>query len=213
MKDQKSKQHQVEKIVKEYLKDSGPRHVSEIQAEILKRGIVLPLESSVLRNALYKLNTKEGIIQSIRRGVYAYKADNESMENTMDEKEYNDFLEEFEVIRPCARKYLQSVVSVMPDGTFSLNSSLLKEINNLKVGVLLKNDCSQLVLLKESDEPISIGKNGRVKNYNILEKFQSNKIKLPVYFVGYWNNSRSIWIGEIAKENPNAGRSRKKQVN
>ena len=35
--------------------------------------------------------------------------------------------------------------------------------------IKLKKDCSQLVIIKNGDESIDLGKNGRIKNYDILK--------------------------------------------
>ncbi len=65
------------------------------------------------------------------------------------------------------------MVSVFQDGTFALNTSLQKKSIKKKCGNKVEKDCSQLVIIKNGDESIDLGKNGRIKNYDILKKLKN----------------------------------------
>lgn len=206
MRDEISKQQQIKNIIMEFLNDGCVRTVLEIKNELERKGIVLDKKNSALRNALYNLKQEDNSLQNPNKGEYCYIAKKISIDN---ELKFGFRFEEFEIVKPCTRKSAKLVVTILPDGTFSLNSQILKKISDLKVGVFLKKDCSQLLLMLESKNPIILGKNGRAKNYDIQEKLLKSKIKLPTYFVGKWHESHLMWIGDRTNINPNRGQGKR----
>lgn len=76
------------------------------------------------------------------------------------------------------------------------------------VEIRLKRDCSCLALVKNGDGMVKFGKNGRLKNYELIKKISQKKIKFPVYYIGEWSENEQIWMGELSYNNPNS-RSKK----
>lgn len=113
-------------------------------------------------------------------------------------------LSEFEVIKESKRKPASFVVSISKDGTFVINSCLLKELETLEIEVRLKPDCSQMTIRNEGEFKVKISKNGRMKNYIIKEKLEKSKIKLPVYYIVKWDEEDNLWFGDLAMSNPNS---------
>ena len=101
------------------------------------------------------------------------------------------------------------MVSIFQDGTFALNTSLQKHLLKRSVEIKLKKDCSQLAIIKNGNESIDLGKNGRIKNYDILKKLEEHNKKFPAYYVGTWDEQEEIWIGNFLANNPNKKKNSK----
>ncbi len=112
-------------------------------------------------------------------------------------------LDEFEVVRPIARKQVKQVISISNNGDFAINSELRKAIKTSKFEVHIKKDCTKILLFPNGKEITDVGKNNRIKNYAVLEKLSSKKIKVPAYYVGNWDDENECWIGELVLSNPN----------
>ncbi len=65
-----------------------------------------------------------------------------------------------------------------------------------------------MALITHGKTFVNFGKNGRIKNYKIVEKLQNRKIKLPVYYVGEWDAEEKVWLGKLTNEKPNNGRKK-----
>lgn len=111
--------------------------------------------------------------------------------------------DEFEVVKPIARKQVKQVISISNNGDFAINSELRKAIKTSKFEVRIKKDCTQILLLTNGKEITDVGNNNRIKNYGVLEKLINKKIKLPAYYVGNWDEENECWIGELVLSNPN----------
>jgi len=111
--------------------------------------------------------------------------------------------DEFEVVKPIARKQVKQVISISSNGDFAINSELRKAVKTSKFEVHIKKDCTQILLFPNGKEITDVGNNNRIKNYAVLEKLSSKKIKLPAYYVGNWDNENECWIGELVLSNPN----------
>ena len=111
--------------------------------------------------------------------------------------------DEFEVVKPIARKQVKQVISISGNGDFAINSELRKAVKTSKFEVRMKKDCTQILLLPKGQEITDVGNNNRIKNYAVLEKLSSKKIKMPAYYVGKWDNENECWIGELTVSNPN----------
>lgn len=110
---------------------------------------------------------------------------------------------EFEVVAPVTRRPTKQVVSIFADGTFAINGELKKHIRANKFEVQIKKDFSQILLLPEGKVITDMGKNDRIKNYAVREKFMKKKMKMPVYYIGDWDERANCWVGELIMENPN----------
>lgn len=199
----KSKQQTIKELILELLKDGKPRQVREIYDYLDQKGIYIDRESSALRTALHALKNEFDSMKNPEKGVYVWE-ENKSRKNF--EREYSYDFSDFVTVHPSTKRNAELVVSIMPDGTFAVNTHLLNCLSENKAEVKIKNDGSQLVLIADGKESIKFGKNGRIKNYEILKKLQMLKKKLPVYYVGEWNAESGIWIGNISTDNPNRPR-------
>ena len=190
-----------EKII-ECMKDGKERTVKEINIYLEECGIKIAKNSTALRNALFNLKQENTCLINIKRGVYVWKEDEtkkvEIEKNTI---EYD--LSDFITVSNSAKKECDLVVSIFQDGTFSLNQRLLDYFPEKKAEVKLKKDCSRLAIIKEGSEKIDLGKNGRIKNYDILNMLKKHKKKFPLYYVGVWDEQYGIWIGKFSGDNPN----------
>lgn len=197
----------IKEIVIEYLKDGKPRSVSEIKEEVLRNGIIIKKESSALRTALFTLKKENDCVVSKEKGIYQYIDNRVDLKNSISKYNFDDF----ETIESCTRKKKELVVSIMTDGTFSLNPKLFEYFPNQKAEIKLKKDSSEIALLSNGTTLVYLGKNGRTKNYKIVEKMKKNKIKLPVYYVGEWDQDEGVWIGKIAGVHPNSRKNNKEK--
>lgn len=111
--------------------------------------------------------------------------------------------DEFEVVKPIVRKQVKQVISIFNNGDFAINSELRKGIKTSKFEVRIKKDCTKILLFPNGKEITDVGNNNRIKNYAVLEKLNSKKIKIPAYYVGSWDDENGCWIGELVLSNPN----------
>lgn len=123
----------------------------------------------------------------------------------MDKKNKYDF-SDFTIIENVTRKEMQEVLSIMENGMIAANSKLLKHFDDGKTEIRIKGDASEIALLAKGEKKINLGKNGRVKNYQLPDYIKKNRIKLPVYFVGEWDDEEKIWLGHLSQYNPNKGK-------
>ena len=114
-----------------------------------------------------------------------------------------DEFADFEVVDPSTTKTPREVLSVMSSGTVGINSTLLKHFEDFSAEIRLKKDCSEIVMLKNGQVMTNLGKQGRVKNYNLVERLKQANMKFPIYFVGEWNDEKGIWHGKLLPYNPN----------
>lgn len=122
----------------------------------------------------------------------------------MDKNKY-DF-SDFQIIENATRKEKKEVLSILEGGMISANPKLLQHFADCKAEIRIKKDSSVIALFAYGANKISLGKNGRIKNYDLPEHLKNNKIKLPAYFVGEWDEDEQIWIGKYSMFNPNRGK-------
>ena len=197
-----SQQMIIKEGIIEYMKTEPgvERSVSEIKTYLEQHKIFIDKGSSALRNALLSLKRDNPSLSNVRRGVYIWEEKNvEKVIDTISKYDFSDFV----TISNLKKRENSLVVSIFQDGTFSLNSSLLQYFPERKVEVKLKQDCSQLVIIRNGDIRIDLGKNGRIKNYDIVKRLEEQKTKFPVYYVGIWDEGEEIWIGDFTTHNPN----------
>lgn len=195
----KSLQKQIKEKILDILADGEPKSVEQIRNEINNSDIKMENNSSALRLALYNLKQENVNVKNIEKGIYQLKKADKK-------KKYQ--WEEFEIVQANKRK-TEEVVTIQSDGTFTVNVQLLSHFEDYKMQVRIKKDCSQIALLKNSENAIYVGKNGRKKNYDIVEKIKKTKIKFPVYYIGEWDEEEKVWIGNYSQYNPN---KRKKHI-
>lgn len=92
----------------------------------------------------------------------------------------------------------QEVLTIQSNGTFAVNMQLLSHFEDFAMQVRIRKDGSQIVLLKNSENAIYVGENGRVKNYDIVEKIKRTKSRFPAYYVGDRDNEEKVWVGIYA---------------
>lgn len=202
----KSQQQKIKELILDFLKDGKPRHIREIYDYLDKEGMHIDNGSSALRMALFALKNECSSLKNPEKGVYVWQEDNS--QKKYERESMYDF-SDFVTVQPSTKRNVKLVVSVLSDGTFALNTPLRSCFSENRAEVKIKNDGSQLVLIADGTVNIDFGKNGRTKNYVILEKMHTLKKKLPVYYVGDWNAEHGVWVGNISSANPN--KSKKKQ--
>lgn len=178
----------------------------EIKKYLEEKEVHIDKGTSAIRNALFNLKQENPSIVNVKRGVYAWREENEKKISDLHKKyDFSDFI----TIASSKKREDKLMVSVFQDGTFALNTSLQKYLSKRNVEIKLKKDCSQLVIIKNGDESIDLGKNGRIKNYDILKKLEEHNKKFPVYYVGAWDEQEEMWIGNFLTNNPSKKKNNK----
>lgn len=201
-----SNQKTIKKLIKEYLKDGEERTIREIAGYLKEHGIEIEQKSSSLTNALHYLKNNEEKFINVSRGVYMWK--NVKTESSTDsensEFKNNDYdFSDFDTISPSRKKESELIVSIFENGNFALNTYLLKHFPNHEAEIKIKKDCTQLALIKNGISKINLGKNGRIKNYDIFQRIKDKKLAFPIYYVGKWDEKNEVWIGNLVRKNPN----------
>ncbi len=111
--------------------------------------------------------------------------------------------DEFDVVKPIARRQINQVISISGNGDFTINGELRKAIKTSKFEVRMKKDCSQILLVPNGKEITDVGNSNRIKNYAVLERLVNKKVKVPAYYVGNWDDENECWLGELVLANPN----------
>lgn len=194
-----STQKMIKDTIIEYLQDGREHTVGEIKCAVERKGIVIEKESSKLRTALYYLKQENSGIINTEKGVYKYVPEKSILQ--INSSKYD--LTDFEHIESSSRKSSYLVMGVMLNGTVTLNRKLLDCFEDGQAEVRLKKDCSQIALLRNGNGKIRFGKNGRIKNYDLVNNILKRRKKFPVYYVGEWDEHEQIWIGNITDNNPN----------
>lgn len=178
----------------------------EIKKYLEEKEVHIDKGTSAIRNALFNLKQENPSIVNVKRGVYAWREENKKKISDLHKKyDFSDFI----TIASSKKREDKLMVSVFQDGTFALNTSLQKYLSKRNVEIKLKKDCSQLVIIKNGDESIDLGKNGRIKNYDILKKLEEHNKKFPVYYVGAWDEQEEMWIGNFLTNNPSKKKNNK----
>ena len=118
-------------------------------------------------------------------------------------------LEEFEVIQPTSGRQQDMVISILKDGSVNFNHRLMEKFPQREVEIRMHKDSKKILIKDNPDVIIKLNKNGRIKNYNILQSLEKNKIKFPAYYVMGWDEETGMWVGELCYENPNKGKNGK----
>lgn len=200
-------------FIKELLASGKRLSISEIQ-EFAKDK--LPKEThnaKQLYNFVYSMRNR-GELQKTTDGKYYIEnclAEEQVVEEQALQELVLDEFADFEVVDPSTTKSPKEVLSVMSSGTIGVNSTLLKHFKEFCAEIRLKKDCTEIIMLKNGQVMTNLGKQGRVKNYNLAERLKQANMKFPIYFVGEWNEEKGIWHGEILPYNPNKGKREKQK--
>jgi len=197
-----------QKIIKEKIIEclKTEKTTEEIKNYLEEKEVHIDKGTSAIRNALFNLKQENPSIVNVKRGVYVWREENEKKISDLHKKyDFSDFI----TITSSKKREDKLMVSVFQDGTFALNTSLQKNLSKRNVEIKLKKDCSQLVIIKNGDESIDLGKNGRIKNYDILKKLEEHNKKFPVYYVGAWDEQEEMWIGNFLINNPSKKKNNK----
>lgn len=193
-----------EKII-EYLKaESGKEKTTEeIKNYLEEEEVHIDKGTSAIRNALFNLKQENPSVVNVKRGFYMWRE--KKISDSHKKYDFSDFI----TIANSKKREDTLMVSIFQDGTFALNTSLQKHLLKRSVEIKLKKDCSQLAIIKNGNESIDLGKNGRIKNYDILKKLEEHNKKFPTYYVGTWDEQEEIWIGNFLANNPNKKKNSK----
>lgn len=193
-----------EKIIECLKAESGKEKTTEeIKNYLEEKEIHIDKETSAIRNALFHLKQENPSVVNVKRGVYMWRE--KKMSDSHKKYDFSDFI----TIANSKKREDKLMVSIFQDGTFALNTSLQKHLLRRNVEIKLKKDCSQLAIIKNGNESIDLGKNGRIKNYDILKNLEEHNKKFPAYYVGTWDEQEEIWIGNFWANNPNKKKNSK----
>lgn len=200
-------------FVKDLLAQGKRFSISEIQ-EIAKSKLSKDdYDAKQIYNFVYNMR-RRGEIQKTTDGKYYLEnclvEEHVAEEQPVPDLDLDEFAD-FEVVDPSTTKTPREVLSVMSSGTVGINSTLLKHFEDFSAEIRLKKDCSEIVMLKNGQVMTNLGKQGRVKNYNLVERLKQANMKFPIYFVGEWNDEKGIWHGKLLPYNPNKGKREKQK--
>ncbi|MBC8589656.1 hypothetical protein [Wansuia hejianensis] len=114
-------------------------------------------------------------------------------------------LEDFKVIHPTSRKQQLMVISVLKDGSVNFNTRLMEKFPMREVEIKIHYDARKILISDKGTVIIKLNKNGRIKNYEIIQELEKNKIKFPAYYVINWEEETGMGLGELHYYNPNSG--------
>lgn len=201
-------------FVKELLGDGRKLTMLEIKAAA-KQG--LPKEeydAKRIYNFVYNM-TGRGELCKTSDGKYYMKdivKDKSKIISDESKREVNiDGFDDFEIIDPSTVKSPKEVLSVMSSGTIAMNPVLLKHFEDFSAEIRLKKDCTEIIMLKYGKVLTNLGKQGRVKNYNLVERLKKANMRFPLYFVGEWDEEKELWHGKAMQYNPNKGKKEKQK--
>lgn len=202
-------------LIKEILSDGRELTMLEIKAAVRQKLPKEEYDAKRVYNFIYNMN-RRGELGKTLDGKYYLKgvAVKENGRNTVDESKKEillDGFEDFEVIEPSALKNPKEVLSVMSSGTIAMNPVLLKHFEEFSAEIRLKKDCTEIIMLKYGKVMTNLGKQGRVKNYNLVERLKKANMKFPLYFVGEWDEEKGLWYGKFLPYNPNKGKKEKQK--
>lgn len=207
--DKKNKSNLIKNNILEVLKDGKEHTTAEIREYIESKRINDEDNSNAINMALFQLKKESETIANPRKGIYCMINKKQKIKKDYYKGTSKYDFSDFEIIESKTKKEIEMVVSITEEGTLSINEKLLKQFDKREAEIKIKKDCKQIILLKNGNSMIYLGKNGRQKNYNLLDKLKGQKISLPAYYTGKWDEEEELWIGDLTDTNPN--RARKKQ--
>ena len=112
-------------------------------------------------------------------------------------------LNDFEVVQPSTRGQRKLVISVLKNGTVNFNQKLMEKFPQREVEIRISSDAKKLLIKDQGDVIIKLPKSGSIKNPNIIQRLEKNRVKFPIYYVIDWEEDLSMWLGELFYDNPN----------
>lgn len=198
------KYQKIREIIRETVKDGKVHTAEEFEWICEKKGISLRNNRGPIYNVIHQLKQKGEVISDGEKG-YMILSGTRVRTGIDSGEEFDESvnLSDFEVVKSAVRKASKQIFSVFANGDVAINKVLTDSIKTKEIEIRIKTDCSQLLIIPNGKEKIDIGKNSRFKNYEIVQKLQDRKIKLPAYYVGEWNEKKEFWLGELTNVNPN----------
>ena len=119
--------------------------------------------------------------------------------------------DDYELIYPnSAKKKTFMVISILKNRSINFNKRLLEEFPKQKVEMKIHPLAKEIVLKDQGDVMITLSKNGRIHNDDVIIKLEKNAIKLPAYYIFEKDQEEDTWGGELHYKNPNRGKKRSK---
>lgn len=191
-----SKNKRIENIIKEILSDGEEHSIKEFKEKCEKDGVSLEVNKNAISNVLFNLKN-EGIIRGgTEIGRYRMgKADNcetKSIDNENLKKiDWNNYF----VLKPERSSSNEKKVTITERGEIRLNSILYREIHTREIEFVFSNDCKEMILNLNGDNPYKITKAGIIKNKEIVQKLKKNGIEFPVSYKMKWDKDIEMWRG------------------
>lgn len=164
-------------------------------------------EEKKLRNVIYRMKNK-GELGKTKDGRY-YKSIREDAKEVQKVSKYD--LSNFIQIKASSRKGTEEILGIWKNGELTVNAKLLQHFSEYKMNIQISRDCSEILLFSTGEEMIYVGKNGRIKNYDLQKKLKAQKKNLPAYYVGKWDEEEGLWHGTYLPYNPNRGEKQSKK--
>ena len=204
----------LEQLVKELLGDGQKLTMLEIKGAAKKKFPKEEYNAKQIYNFIYNMNGRGELCKTSDGKYYmkgAVKEKNRKIEDESNTEMLLAEFDDFEVIDPSTVKNPKAVLSVMSSGTIAMNPALLKHFEEYSAEIRLKKDCTEVIMLKNGNVMTNLGKQGRVKNYNLVDRLKHANVKLPTYFVGEWDEEKGLWHGKAMSYNPNKGKKEKQK--
>lgn len=195
-------------IIEEILSDGEEHSVKEFKEKCKSDGIDLETNKNVVNNILLKLKKQEKICAGAERGKYKIgKEDNENEENDVDrtkdknEKQKKIDWSKYFVLMPQKLRYNEKKITITEKGEIRLNSALHKEMQSKAIEIIFSNDCKEVILNLNGENPHKITKAGTTKNGVIVEKLKKIGIKFPIFYEVKWDEEIAMWKGVLHVSN------------
>lgn len=207
------KNMKLDTLIKDLLGNGKRMAISEIQEAAKRKLTIEDYDYKQIYNYIYNMK-KRGEIQKTTDGKYylenILKEETEEQKQCFNKVSFEEY-EDFEIIDPLTTRTPKEVLSVMSSGTIAMNPVLLKHFVDFSAEIRLKKDCTEIIMLKNGEVLTNLGKQGRVKNYNLVERLKKANMKFPIYFVGEWDEEKGMWHGKYLPYNPNKGKKEKQR--
>ena len=138
--------------------------------------------------------------------LYHELIEDEKKEQKISKYDFSSFIQ----VKSSSRKTSKEILGVLTNGELTINAKLLRHFPEYKMNILISPDCSEIALFLQGKEMIYVGKNGRIKNYDLQKKLKVQK-KLPAYYIGEWDEEEGLWYGRYLPYNPNKGEKQLKK--
>ena len=186
-------------MVKEYLKNGEMRSIKEIGLYLNENGVSLDKNMGCLRNALSSMKLEHSGLCNPKRGIYCWNDEDSEEKPDIGEPETRktESLDGYIVIKPQKIRKRNMSIHFEKDGTMVLGTPLLRHFPSRQAEMRLKKDGTQLLLIKEGNTQIYLGKKGRAKNHAVVDYLKKLGLTMPVYYTGEWDEKGNVWMGTL----------------